>query len=175
MSATVTSGAQLLEVWQQHTYSEFVMRDAKAALTTMTDNPHVLLVPVATGGQGREGVYTFYANSFLAQLPTDFVPIPIAQVVGQDYIVEEAVHVFTHDLVMDWMIPGVPATGKRVEVAVVGMIRFENGKIASEHLYWDHASVLAQLGVIDPAKVPVQAADSVRTLLVWSGITSSML
>jgi hypothetical protein len=64
-------------------------------------------------------------------------------------------------------IPGVPTTGKRVEVGVVGIITFENGKIASEHLYWDHASVLAQLGILDPAKTPVKALESPRTLLAW--------
>jgi carboxymethylenebutenolidase len=168
-----SSAQQMLEVWQQHTYSEFVMRDAKAALATMSDNPYVLMVPIAVGGQGRDGVLNYYANYFLAQLPADIAVIPISQVIGQDSIVEEAVYSFTHDQVMDWMIPGVPTTGKRIEVAVVGIIKFENGKVANEHLYWDHASVLAQLGIIDPSKVPVKAAESAHTLLAWSGTPTS--
>jgi carboxymethylenebutenolidase len=170
----VNNAQQLVEVWQQHVYSEFVMKDAQAALTTMTDNPYVLMVPIAVGGQGRDGVHHFYANYFLAQMPADFVPISISQVVGSNYLVEEAVYVLTHDRVMDWMIPGVPTTGKRVEVGVVAIVKFENGKIASEHLYWDHASVLAQVGVIDPTKVPVKAAESARTLLQWSGKKPSL-
>jgi len=169
-AATASGGQGLLEVWQQHTYSEFVMKDAKAALTTMSDNPHVLMVPIATGGRGRDGVYNYYHDYFLAQLPADIMPVPISQVVGEDVLVEEAVYQFTHDQVMDWMIPGVAPTGKRIEVGVVGIIKFENGKIASEHLYWDHASVLAQLGVIDPARVPVKGLESARTLLEWAGI-----
>jgi carboxymethylenebutenolidase len=168
MSA-VTSGQQLLAVWQQHTYSEFVLRDAPGALQTMTDNPYVLMVPIATGGRGREGVLDFYATKFLAQLPADLIPTSISQTIAEDTIVEEAVYAFTHDQAMDWMIPGVPATGKRIEMAVIGVIKFENGKIASEHLYWDHASILAQLGVIDRTQVPVQGAESARTLLAWSG------
>jgi carboxymethylenebutenolidase len=148
------------------------MKDAKAALTTMSDNPHVLMVPVAIGGRGRDGVYKYYHDYFLAQLPADIRPVLISRVVGKDILAEEAVYRFTHDQVMDWMIPGVPATGKRVEVGVVGIITFENGKIASEHLYWDHASVLAQLGVIDPAKTPVKGVESPRTLLEWAGIKS---
>lgn len=168
-SSSATSGQQLLEVWQQHTYSEFVLRDAASALTTMTENPYVLMVPLAIGGQGRDGVLEFYATKFLAQLPTDFMPIPISQTIAENTIVEEAVYSFTHDLELDWMIPGVPATGKRLEMAVIGVIKFENGKIASEHLYWDHASVLAQIGVIDRTRVPVQGAESARTLLAWSG------
>src|SRR5215207_7915528 len=106
-SPTVYSSQQLLEVWQQHTYSEFVMRDAQAALNTMSDNPYVLMVPVVTGGQGRDGVYKFYHDQFLAQIPNDFAAIPISQVIAENRIVEEAVYAFTHDQVLDWMIPGV--------------------------------------------------------------------
>ena len=171
--SSTTNAQQLLEVWQQHTYSEFVLRDATGALATMSENPYVLMVPIAVGGQGREGVHTFYATKFLAQLPADLIPTSISQIIAEDTIVEEAVYAFTHDQVMDWMIPGVPATGKRIEMAVVGIIKFKDGKIAHEHLYWDHASILAQIGVIDPAQVPVQGAESARTLLAWSGTPSA--
>lgn len=116
------------------------------------------------------GVFRFYHDYFLAQLPSDIGPIPISRVLGKDILVEEAVYRFTHDQVMDWMIPGVPPTGKSVEVGVVAIVKFENAKIASEHLYWDHASVLTQLGVLDPAKVPVKGAETASTLLNWAGI-----
>jgi carboxymethylenebutenolidase len=170
VSATLTARSQqLLEVWQQHTYSEFVLRDATAALQTMSANPYVLMVPIAVGGQGREGVHNFYATKFLAQMPADLVPLPVSQIFAENTIIEESVFTFTHDLALDWMIPGVPATGKHLEIVVVGIINFEGDKIASEHLYWDHGSILAQLGVIDATKVPVLGAESARTLLAWSG------
>jgi carboxymethylenebutenolidase len=169
MSSVGTNGQQLLAVWQQHTYSEFVQRDAAAALTTMTENPYVLMVPIAIGGQGRDGVFEFYSTKFLAQLPSDFNAITVSQTIAENTIVEEGVYAFTHDQLMEWMIPGVPATGKQIEIAVAGIIKFKGGKIASEHLYWDHASALAQLGVIDATKVPVQGVESARTLLAWSG------
>jgi carboxymethylenebutenolidase len=125
-NATTDSVGQerLLEVWQKHCYSEFVMKDAKAALATMWDNPHVLMVPIATGGRGRDEVYKYYHDYFLAQLPADIRPVPISQVVGKDTLAEEAVYQFMHDQIMDWMIPGVPPNGKRVEVGVVGIIKF---------------------------------------------------
>ena len=169
--ATATSTKKLIEVWQQHCYFELVMKDAGAALTIMSDNPHVLMVPLATGGRGCDGVYGFYHDCFLAQLPADLTAIPISQVVGENIVAEEPVHQFTHDQVMDWLVPGVPPTGRRVEVGVVAIITFGNGKIASEHLYWDHASVLAQLRVLDPARVPVKGNESPRTLLQWVGAT----
>ena len=170
--ATRSSQGNLLEMWQKHTHAEFVMRDAAAtaALATMSDNPYVLMVPIAVGGQGREGVYNYYHDYFLAQLPADFIGIPISRVVAEDTIVEEAVYQFTHDQVMDWVIPGVPPTGKHLEIAVAAVVKFKNGKVASEHLYWDHASLLAQLGILDPAKVPVKGVESPRTLLDWSGV-----
>ena len=171
MENLVTSVEEvLLEIWQKHVYSEFVMKDAKAALATMTDCPYVLMVPLASGGRGRQGVYNFYNDKFLAQMPADITAVPVSQVVGKDILVEEAVYKFTHDQVMDWLIPGVVPTGRRVELGVVGIIKFEDEKIASEHLYWDHASVLAQVGVIDQIRYPVKGIESARTLLGWSGI-----
>jgi carboxymethylenebutenolidase len=168
-----SSEQQLLEVWQHHVHSEFVLKDAKRALTTMSRDPHVLFVPIATGGRGREGVLGFYRDYFLAQLPADIRPIAISQVVGKDTLVEEAVYQFTHDQIMDWIVPGVAPTRKSVEIGVVAIVKFENAKIASEHVYWDHASVLVQLGILDPAKVPVKGVETARTLLDWVGIETA--
>jgi carboxymethylenebutenolidase len=99
--ATTTSTKELIEVWQQRCYFEFVKRDARAALGTMSDNPHVLMVPLAIGGRGRQGVYNFYRDYFLAQLPADLTAVRISQVVGENILTEEAVYHFTHDQVMD--------------------------------------------------------------------------
>jgi len=160
--ATDSVGQVLRDVWQQHLHCEFVMKDAKAALTTMSDNPYVLAVPIAVGGRGRDGVYNFYHGTFLVQIPADFMLVPISQVAGEDILVDEAVYRFTHDQVMDWLIPGVPPTGKHVEIGLVAIIKFENDKIASEHIYWDQASLLAQLGLVDPARAPVKGAERAR-------------
>ena len=63
------------------------------------------------------------------------------------------------------MLPGVPPTGKRVEVAVVAIVQFKDGKIASERIYWDHASVLVQLGLLNPGTLPVAGVESARKVL----------
>lgn len=173
MSEATKSEQKLLAVWQQHTYSEFVLRDAAGALETMTDNPYVLLVPISVGGQGRDGVRNFYANTFLPQLPNDLEVMAISQTITADAnasgtIAEEAVFRFTHDHLMDWIAPGIPATSKRIEVAFASFIRFEAGKIASEHLYWDHATVLAQLGLIEANKLAVKGPEGANLLLKWA-------
>lgn len=143
----------MLDIWQQHTYAEFVLKDPEAALATMTDDAHVLLVPAGQGGFGKEDVRRFYAGSFIPNIPPDLAPTPISQTIGQDRLVEEAIYRFTHTIAMDWMLPGIPPTNKPVELAMVGIIAFRDGKIVSEHLYWDQASILAQLGII-PATTP---------------------
>jgi carboxymethylenebutenolidase len=139
----------MLATWQQHTYAEFVLKDPDAALATMTENPHVLLIASGTGGAGRAGVREFYANYFLPNIPPDFELISLSQTFGNDRMVEEFVVRFTHTLGMDWMLPSVPATGRKVEFALVAIIQFQDGKVVSEHLYWDQATVLSQLGVLD--------------------------
>jgi carboxymethylenebutenolidase len=145
----------MLATWQQHTYAEFILKDADAALATMTENPYVLAIPSGTGGSGRAGVREFYAKEFLTSIPPDFELTSLSQTFGRDRIVEEFVIRFTHTLKMNWMLPGLLATGRKVEIGLVGIIQFQAGKVANERLYWDQATVLSQLGVLDH---PVAAA-----------------
>ena len=139
----------MLDAWQKHTYAEFVLKDSDAALAVMARDPHVLLVPSGKGGTGRAGVHRFYAEEMLPPLPPDLELVPLSQTVDEDRIVEEFVIRFTHTLQMDWVIPDVPATGRKIEFLLVGAIGFRDAKVASEHLYWDQAGVLYQLGIVD--------------------------
>jgi carboxymethylenebutenolidase len=145
----------MLDTWQRHTYAEFVLKDADAALATMTEDPYVLCVPSGTGASGRSGVRAFYADQFLMSVPADFELTTVSQTFGDNRIVEEFVVRFTHSVDMSWMLAGVPPTQRRVEFALVAIIQFRAGKIAHEHLYWDQATVLSQLGILDH---PVAAA-----------------
>ncbi|MBV9789045.1 MAG: ester cyclase [Chloroflexi bacterium] len=156
----------MLEVFGAHMQAELVTQSVDDALATMTDTPHVNHIPVMTGGVGREGVRAFYTNHLIGQfLPPDTETTTISRTIGTDQIVEESVASFTHTMQMDWMLPGIPPTGKRIEIAVVVIIRFQDGKIAHEHIYWDQASVLVQLGLIDASSLPVAGAESARKLL----------
>ena len=154
----------MLTTWEQHTCAEFVLKDTDAALATMTENPYVLAIPSGTGGTGRIGVREFYANQFLPYIPPDFELISLSQIFGEDRIVEEFVIRFTHTLDMDWMLPAVPATGRRVEFALVGIIQFQAGKVANEHLYWDQATVLSQLGVLNHPAAAAGVASAAQLL-----------
>jgi carboxymethylenebutenolidase len=90
---------------------------------------------------------------------------PVSRTIGEDQLVDEMVFKFTHTIRMDWMLPGIPPTGKRVEVPLVAIVRFREGKLAHEHIYWDQASVLVQLGLIETAKLPVAGAESAQKVL----------
>src|SRR5215471_12029047 len=113
----------ILATWQQHTYAEFVLKDADAALATMTEHPYVLLIGNGIARVGREAVHDFYAEHFLPQIPADLELTSLWQTFGDDRVVEEMLIRFTHSIDMNWLFPGVSATGRKVEFAVVGIIQ----------------------------------------------------
>ena len=165
-SISLTPSQQAMaDIWDKHTQSEFETRSAEDALDTMVEDPHVNHIPVLTGGVGRAEVRKFYSERFIPQQPTNTEIIPVSRTVGHDRLVDELVFKFTHDVEMDWMLPGIPPTGQRVEVPLVVVIQFRDDKIAHEHIYWDQASVLVQLGLIDTERLPVAGIESARKVL----------
>jgi carboxymethylenebutenolidase len=155
----------LQAIWEEHLGYEFGTHSTEDALATMVEDAYVNDIPVMTGGVGKPAVREFYAKHFIPQIPPDTGMIPVSRTIGTDRLVDEMVFKFTHTLQMDWMLPGIAPTGKRVEVALVAIIQFRDGKVAHEHLYWDQASVLVQLGLLDPGTLPVVGIDSARKLL----------
>src|SRR5215472_11287087 len=153
------------DLWDEHLRTEFDAHSAVEALATMVENPHVNAVPVVTGGYGKEGVHQFYAKYFLPQIPPDTEMVPVSRTIGQGRVVEEMIFRFTHSIQMDWILPGVPPTGKRVEIAMLVVVQFDDDRLAHEHVYWDQASVLVQVGLLQPRGLPVVGAASARSLL----------
>jgi carboxymethylenebutenolidase len=154
-----------IELWEQHTAHEFSTRDTEATLDTMVDDAYVNHVPVLTGGRGKPALRAFYSQDFISKMPPDTTLTPISRTVGEDQLVDEMIFCFTHTIEMPWMLPGVPPTGKRVEIPLVAIVRFRDGKLAHEHIYWDQASVLKQLGLLTAENLPVfgiETADRVR-------------
>ena len=147
----------LSSVWDQHVGAEFAARSADEALATMTAEPYVNEIPLMIGGRGRDGVRDFYANHFLSQFPPDIEVVPVSRTIGQGQVVDELIMRFTHSIRMDWLLPGIPPSGKRVEFPMVIIVQFDRGKITHEHIYWDHASVLVQVNLID-RKLPGRGA-----------------
>ena len=160
-----TPRPDLARLWEEHLHGEFTTRDTEETLKTMTDDAYVNHIPVATGGVGQEELRDFYSSRFIPQMPADTELTPISRTIGADQLVDEMVFKFTHDIVMDWILPGVPPTGRRVEVPLVVIVHFRDGKLTHEHIYWDQASVLVQAGLLDPAGLPVLGIESARKAL----------
>ena len=158
------SEGTLSSVWDKHVSAEFAAKDADQAVATMTAESYVNLIPLMVGARGRDRVRDFYANHFLPQLPSDIEIVPVSRTIGQDQVVDELIIRFTHSIRMDWLLPGVPPTGKRVEVPFVAIIRFDGDKIVHEHLYWDQASLLVQIDLLDRT-LPVRGGEIAAQVL----------
>jgi carboxymethylenebutenolidase len=142
-----------------------VTRNTEDTLATMVENAYVNHVPVLTGGTGRDQLREFYSKRFIPQMPPDTEMIPISRTIGTDQVVDEMVVKFTHTIRMDWMLPGIAPTGKQVEIPLVAVVRFRDGKLAHEHIYWDQASVLVQLGLLDAGTLPVAGTETASKVL----------
>jgi carboxymethylenebutenolidase len=154
----------MLEVWERHLRAEFADHRADAAIATMSAAPHLNHVPVMTGGVGRDAIRKFYATRFIPQMPPDTTIELISRTIGHDRIVDEMIFECTHTIAMDWYLPGVAPTGRRIEVPTVAIVQFRDGKIESEHIYWDQASVLVQIGLLEAGGLPVAGVETAEKL-----------
>jgi carboxymethylenebutenolidase len=134
-------------------------------MATMVAEPYVNHVPTMTGGVGHDALKRFYAEHFIGANPPDFTMVPVSRTVGTDRIVDEFVVHFTHTREVDWMLPGVSPTGRPVEIPMIAIVQFEGDKLVHEHIYWDQASVLVQVGLLDPASLPVTGAEQARKVI----------
>src|ERR1043166_2006927 len=162
----LTSAQETLDhLWEDHVRHEFSTRNTEDTLATMVEDAYVNHIPVLTGGVGKNELREFYSKRFIPQMPPDTEMTPVSRTIGEDQLVDEMIFKFTHTIRMDWMLPGVAPTGKPVEVPLVAIVRFREGKLAHEHIYWDQASVLVQIGLLDVGTLPVAGVESARKAL----------
>jgi carboxymethylenebutenolidase len=155
----------LAALWEEHIQHEFSTRNTEETLRTMVPDAYVNHIPVLTGGVGHAALREFYSRHFIPQMPPDTSMTPLSRTIGTDRLVDEMIFSFTHTIPMDWMLPGIPPTGKHVEVPLIVVVHFRDGKLAYEHIYWDQASVLVQLGLLDATQLPVAGIESARKAL----------
>jgi carboxymethylenebutenolidase len=166
------SPSELSRLWDEHTSHEFVTRDAESTLDTMAHDAYVNHVPVMTGGFGKPALREFYSQRFIPSMPPDTTLTPISRTVGDDQLVDEMIFSFTHTREMPWMLPGIRPTNRRVEIPLVAIVRFRDGKLAHEHIYWDQASVLKQIGLLADPELPVFGSETARKVIDPSFPTS---
>jgi carboxymethylenebutenolidase len=155
----------LSRLWEEHTSHEFVTRDTESTLATMVEDAHVNHVPVMTGGCGKDALRAFYSRDFIPSMPPDTKLTPVSRTVGENQLVDEMIFSFTHTQEMPWMLPGIPPTNARVEIPLVAIVGFRDGKLVSEHIYWDQASVLKQIGLLSETRLPVFGAETARKVV----------
>jgi carboxymethylenebutenolidase len=152
--------------------SEFVAKDIDATMDTMIAEPYVWHVPSMAGASGGQAVRDFYSSQFIGHTPEDAELTPIARTLSADRVIDEFVLEFTHTIELPWMLPGIAPTGRRVRIPTVVVMGFEGTKVSYEHIYWDQASVLVQIGLLDPASVPVPGVEEAERLLELAGRTA---
>ena len=156
---------RMVALFEKHVGAELA-GDLDTTMATMSDDPHLNHVPTMAGGVGQDGVRAFYRDHLVGKFfPPDVKMESVSRTVGEDRVVEELFISFTHTTVIDWLLPGVAPTGKAVEMAVAVIVGFKGDKISHEHIYWDQAGVLVQIGLLNPAGLPVTGADSARKVL----------
>jgi carboxymethylenebutenolidase len=161
----------LEKLWDEHTKYEFATPDVEATLATMVEDAYVNHVPVMTGGKGKSALRAFYGTDFIPCMPPDFKMTDVSRTVGENRLVDEMVISFTHTIEMPWILPGLAPTGRHVEVPLVAIVGFREGKLAHENIYWDQASVLKQIGLLSDDGLPVHGAETARKVLdlqAWS-------
>jgi carboxymethylenebutenolidase len=134
-------------------------------MATMVNEPYVNHIPTMTGGVGHNDLRQFYKHHFIATSPSDTTIIPISQTVGEGSLVDEVLFCFTHDIEIDWMLPGIAPTGKRVEIPLVAVIQFRGDKLFNEHIYWVQSPVLVQIGISRPKGLPIAGIATGQELL----------
>jgi carboxymethylenebutenolidase len=155
----------LSTLWEAHCRYEFETRDVDATMATMVPAPYVNHIPTMTGGVGHDQLKRFYKYHFIGANPPDFRLTPISRTIGADCLVDEFIMQFTHTTEIDWLLPGIPPTGHVVEVPAVAIVKFDGDKLVHEHIYWDQASVLVQVGLLDPKGLPVAGAETAQKVM----------
>lgn len=169
LRSSIGPAFDLNSLWEEHTKYEFTEPNVKATIATMTDNAYVNHIPTLTGGQGKEELLKFYRDHFISHMPADTRIFFVSRTVSSNRVIDEMIFSFTHDSPIEFMLPGVKPTGKYVEVPLVALVTFEGNKIKSEHIYFDQACVLVQIGLLNSTDLPVfgsEVAKKVKSFLV---------
>ena len=153
---------EMIDLFQKHVDAQMA-GDLEATMATVGASPHLNHVPTMSGGVGRDGVRAFYRDHLVGKFfPPDVRMEQVSRTVGDSQVVEELFITFTHTTPIDWLLPGVAPTGRPVAMAMVVVVGFKDGKISHQHIYWDQAGVLVQVGLLDPAGLPVSDGESAR-------------
>ncbi|KAF7616915.1 hypothetical protein AFLA_004967 [Aspergillus flavus NRRL3357] len=149
----------LEKTWEGIEQEKYFSSDMSTAMTNYTteETPTVTYIPTLKGASGIQALHQFYKTSFLQGRPPSMRLRLLSRTIGADRVVDELYVAFKHTQEMPWILPGLQPTDRQVEIVLVSIVTLRGGKLYSEHIYWDQASVLVQVGLIDRNLVPEQA------------------
>ncbi len=156
---------RLIELWEEHVADEFTVKDAQATIDTMCEDAYVNHVPTLAGGYGKKELLAFYSKDFIPVMPPDTTITPVSRTVGENQLVDEMIFSCTHSQPIPWLLPGVAPTYRKVRIPLVAIVRFQDDKLAHEHIYWDQASVLQQIGLLNDPALPVFGVETAEKVL----------
>jgi len=143
-------------IWDEHLDASLVQRDFARSLVHMTAESSVRHIPAMTGAAGRLGLERFYATEFLPHVPGDLALARISRTVDRFRLVDQTAISFTHDRELPWLLPGVGPTFRRADVLTISVVSFDRGRICSQRVLWDHATLTTQLDIpLVPSSRPV--------------------
>ncbi|MDC0535176.1 hypothetical protein OAO18_05110 [Francisellaceae bacterium] len=156
---------ELLDAFQKHIDAE-LNKDLDTTLATMTADPHLNNIATLIGGEGVDGVRSFYSSLILTDkfFPPDTEMVPVSRTIDQNQLVDEIIIKFTHTQEVGWMLPNIEPTGKKIETPLVVIVGFKEGKVTHEHIYWDQANVLVQLGLLNPEGLPIVGIEAAQKM-----------
>ncbi|KAL4889419.1 hypothetical protein BDV59DRAFT_210344 [Aspergillus ambiguus] len=157
---------------QENRYFSSNMRDPLASYVR-NGTPSITYTPTLEGAAGREALRRFYATSFPQGKPPSMQMRLLSRTIGADRVVDEIYVYFKHTQDMPWILPHVPPTDKEVRIVIINIVCLRGGQLYSEHVYWDQASVLVQVGLLHPkdvgdgklGNVPIVGSEAARAVL----------
>ncbi|KAF8665700.1 hypothetical protein AX16_000152 [Volvariella volvacea WC 439] len=161
-------------IWEEHTYYEFALRSVAKTMATMVQEPYVNHVPTLAGGIGREALTAFYRDHFIFNNPADTKLVTVTRTVGPDRVIDEFVATLTHDKTIDWLLPSIPPTGKKLTIPAIAVVNVRGDRLYNEHIWWDQASALLQAGIL-PTHVPHPSGQGMLRLPVAGVEAADML
>ena len=138
----------LSAIWDEHCYFEFGERALEKTMATMVQEPYVNNIPTLTGGTGRASLTDFYRDHFIFNNPEGMELELVSRTIGIDRVIDEFIAKFDHTCEINWMLPGIPPTGRKVEVPVTSVVNIRGDRLYHEHISWDQTTVLIQLGLL---------------------------
>lgn len=146
---TILTKEEIQSLWTEHVQYEFIEKDAKKlGLVLSNDSIHIDIATMM-GGNTKKTITGYYTYDFIPCLPEDNKTDNLHVIIGNNSLIEILNWTFTHSIPMNFMLPGINPTNKKVSITVVAIAKFNGcGKMISETVYWDQNSLLQQLGLL---------------------------